>query len=81
MNEPSTFEIREKRWHGCRYEVVRPNNLYNMRQWQDMSAWCVESFGDAGSVWNPSSSRWYENGGAFWFRRPADLTAFMLRWA
>ena len=76
-----TFEIREKRWHGCRYDVIRPNNLYSLQKWQAMEAWCVESFGPVGDSWKPSSARWYANGGAFWFRRPADLSLFMLKWA
>ena len=76
-----TFIMEERRWHGCRYDVVRPSTLYKLSHWQEMEAWCRESFDKPGDPWKASSSRWYVNGGKFWFRRPADLTAFMLRWA
>ena len=75
------FTIKETRWRGCRYQSVQPDTVYSLPNWQGWMAWCVESFGPAGDVWSANSHRWYANSGKLFFRRSADLTAFLLRWA
>ena len=70
--------------YGWQYHTVAPI-MYDGK-WQSMSAWCTETFGPTtGSIWsdkapNPSE-RWYENNSKFWFKDPADLTLFLLKWA
>lgn len=77
------FTIEETRWHGCRYAVVAPDSGTRLgaSDWNDLYAWCYESFGPRGDVWSANSHRWYANSGKLFFRRGADLTAFLLKWS
>lgn len=80
------FTIRESKWHGCRYSVADPyfdswDIVERTDTWAAIDSWCREMFGDIGDVWSTGAARWYINGGKYYFRRPADLTAFMLKWS
>jgi hypothetical protein len=56
--------------------------------WEDMMLWCVNQFGDTGSLWRETKNltpepnqRWYANDRKFWFRDEADRTMFLLKWS
>ena len=79
------FEFSEGRVFGARYHTVEPKfsyppGWYN-QGWNDMMAWCVETFGPTAhdGVWTPSM-RWYANNSKFWFRHQKDLDWFILKW-
>mgnify|MGYP000694508495 CR=1 FL=1 len=82
------LECLEGRIHGSRYYTVKPqfgwdlaNDWGGVDAWQQMTEWCVETFGPSAEmgVWEPGA-RWYANNAKFWFRREADRTLFVLRW-
>lgn len=77
------FVIAETQWHRCRYAVVAPGRWTQLctSDWNDLFAWCYESFGPRGDVWSAEPHRWYANSGKLFFRDDADLTAFLLKWA
>lgn len=84
------FELTEGRVFGARYYTVKPEfgreqfgwepGWYN-QHWNDMTAWCVETYGPTpeDGVWTPNS-RWYANNAKFWFRNEVDRTLFVLKW-
>lgn len=76
------FTISESKWHGCRYQVVEleQHTLWQIN-WNELDDWCKTTFGNPGDPWKPVSCRWYYNNGKLWFRKDADLTAFVLKWS
>ena len=74
------FTVEEARWHGCRYQLVKPGHE-RTATWYELETWCKNSFGTAGDPFKPVSCRWYYNNGKFWFRKDSDLSMFMLRWS
>lgn len=62
---------------GTDYYTVEPIG----GNWLRMEQWAVQTFGAPGSVWNPTSSRWYMNDRKFWFQDEADRTMFLLKWS
>ena len=79
------LEILEGTVYGEKYYAVAPyRNLNESIFWDDISKWCVETFGPSGTddkpgVWTPNE-RWYINGAKYWFRNKKDLEWFLLRW-
>ena len=77
--------------YGLRYYTVEPKNLEwqdSRAMWEDMMLWCVNQFGETGSLWKETKNltpepnqRWYANNRKFWFRDEADRTMFILRWS
>ena len=78
--------------YGKRYYTVQPQwvpdrNGFYSQEWNDMLAWCIETFGPIKSrIWgeNPipePMERWYVNNAKFWFRDQKDRDWFTLRWA
>ena len=78
--------------YGKRYYTVQPQwvpdrNGFYSQEWNDMLAWCIETFGESKSrIWgeNPipePMERWYVNNAKFWFRDQKDRDWFTLRWA
>jgi hypothetical protein len=58
---------------------VKPHN-YDAREWDEISIWMVNTFGD--SNWGVlPSSRWVGSNRKYWFRDEADRTFFILRWS
>jgi hypothetical protein len=80
-----TFECLEGRVFGARYYTVQPKfdhwSIFVTENWDDMVAWCVQTFGPTPSdgIWTPGS-RWYVNNAKFWFRKEEDKMLFLLRW-
>ena len=65
-----------------RYYQISP--IVSSGEWNEMIAWCVNTYGPSGTkenpgVWTPDE-RWYANNAKFWFREKADCEWFMLRW-
>ena len=80
------LSVKESKWHGCWYLVIEPcieswDIVERTNTWAAINSWCRETYGPVGDVWSNQSERWYANGGKYYFRNPADLTAFMLRWS
>ena len=76
----------EARHHGARYHLLKPEGYtpnWDNQVWNEMVAWCVECFGQAGDVWDrePVCHRWYVNNARFWFREQEDAIMFILRWS
>jgi hypothetical protein len=77
--------------YGLGYYTVEPRNLEwqdSRAMWEDMMLWCVNQFGDTGSLWRETKNltpepnqRWYANDRKFWFCDEADRTMFLLRWS
>jgi hypothetical protein len=70
---------------GARYYTAEPVG----GNWEEMSAWCTQSFGEPAEVWNignseeyiwPDCGRWYMNSRRFWFRSEKDRDWFIIRW-
>lgn len=63
---------------GEEYLTIEPQR-YN---WKELEAWCTESFGLRGDMWeNKVSARWYANSGKLWFRDRRDHDWFILKWS
>ena len=73
------FEFSEGTVYGQKYLTVHPTSG---NRWNEMMAWTVKTFGPSAidGVWTPDQ-RWYANNAKFWFRDPADLTLFVLKWS
>lgn len=76
------FEFSEGTVYGQKYLTVHPTSG---NRWDAMIAWMIATFGPSGTkenpmVWTPDQ-RWYANNAKFWFRDPADLTLFLLKWS
>jgi hypothetical protein len=69
--------------YGATYHTVEPTGGV----WLDMEAWAIRAYGPSSSVWDfktwapAPDARWYMNNRKFWFRDPADVTLFLLRWS
>lgn len=74
--------LSEQPVHGARYHCVQPVG----GSWLEMEAWCRQSFGEPGDMWEsndwcwPETARWLQNNRKFWFRNEADRTMFIMRW-
>lgn len=74
--------LTEGRVNGARYHCVQPEG----GNWQDMEAWCIQTFGNPGDMWEssdwcwPETARWLKNNRKFWFRNEADRTLFVMKW-
>jgi len=68
--------------YGEPYSQVSP--IVSAQEWQDMLAWCVETFGPSGTEEKPGvwsrDQRWYANNARFLFRNDQDRDWFLLRW-
>ena len=69
--------------YGHRYYTVQPEG----GSWLDMEIWCLDTFGETGSLWNETKNltpqplqRWYMNNRKFWFKEQKDSDWFILRW-
>ena len=69
--------------YGSRYHTVEPIG----GSWIDMETWCLDTFGDTGSIWAETKNlspephkRWYANNRKFWFKNLKDRDWFVLRW-
>ena len=77
------LELEENRVHGSRYYTVKPVH-YN---WHELEQWCIETFGEPGSVWIahdftwPEMPRWLMNNSKIWFRNEKDRSWFIMKWA
>ena len=67
---------------GARYYTVEPIG----GNWMDMETWCLDTFGEAGSIWqqskdlDPTLARYYFNDRRIWFREKKDRDWFVIRW-
>jgi hypothetical protein len=87
----NSIKVSEGRVYGARYHTAEPaidgyglTTGFVSGDWNDMLAWCVDTFGASASVWEATpvvNERWYANNSKFWFRHEADLTLFLLRWS
>ena len=82
-NVPVTdIVLGEGRVYGARYYTAEPVG----GNWQEMEAWCYETFGNAGDkIWGEPEApepaqRWYMNNRKFWFRDDRDRMIFVLKW-
>lgn len=49
--------------------------------WNEMDDWCAAQWGERPlNHWPSALDRWFASDSAFWFRKPQDATAFLLRW-
>jgi hypothetical protein len=69
--------------YGHQYYTVQPEG----GSWLDMETWCLDTFGETGSLWNETKNltpqplqRWYMNNRKFWFKEQKDRDWFILRW-
>ncbi len=69
--------------YGSRYYCVQPVG----GNWLDMEVWCLDTFGETGSLWNETKNltpqplqRWYMNNRKFWFKEQKDRDWFILKW-
>jgi len=69
--------------YGSRYYTVEPVG----GNWFDMEVWCLDTFGNTGSLWSETKNltpeplqRWYMNNRKFWFKDIKDRDWFILRW-
>lgn len=69
--------------YGSRYLTVEPIG----GSWIDMETWCLDTFGNTGSIWQETKNltpeplqRWYANNRKFWFKEVKDRDWFILRW-
>jgi hypothetical protein len=79
----SNMMLSEGTVYGSRYYTVEPVG----GNWLDMETWCLETFGETGSIWHETKSltpqplqRWYGNNRKFWFKEEKDRDWFILRW-
>jgi hypothetical protein len=70
--------------YGSRYHCVEPIG----GSWIDMETWCLDTFGNTGSIWQATKNltpepheRWYANNRKFWFKQVKDRDWFILRWS
>jgi hypothetical protein len=73
--------VTEGTVYGSRYYCVEPVG----GNWVEMEAWCLDTYGDCGSIWDKDkapepNARWYMNDRRFWFRNEQDRTMFVLKW-
>jgi hypothetical protein len=83
-NPISDLILSEGTVYGSRYFCVEPIG----GSWFDMETWCLDTFGDTGSIWQETKSltpephkRWYANNRKFWFRNEKDRNWFIVRWS
>jgi hypothetical protein len=75
--------LTESKVFGARYYTIEPVG----GNWDDMQAWCKQSFGEPAEVWEahkfiwPDCGRWYVNDRRFWFRDIKDRDWFVMRWS
>lgn len=79
----SELILSEGTIYGSRYHTVEPVG----GSWHEMEAWCFETFGGTGSLWNETKNltpeplqRWYMNNRKFWFKEEKDRDWFVIRW-
>jgi hypothetical protein len=84
-----TITTEEKRLNGAKYYVANvqlensdiTNQWLSTKSWLKLEDWCHSTFGERPyNEWPTSSSRWFVNNSAFWFRNNDDLLMFVLRW-
>lgn len=78
--------LEEKKWHGCKYHTIKPfldswSITSNNNTWDEMLAWCTNTYGKSSDAWDNEAGRWYCNDSRFWFRNESDSVMFILRWA
>ena len=81
------IEQSEGTVYGARYYSILPifpahAPTWFKTEWNIMVEWCVTTFGPTpeDGVWTPDA-RWYVNNSKFWFKDPADITMFLLKWS
>lgn len=67
---------------GLLYHQITPTT--SVIEWNEMVAWCVDTYGPSGTTdmpgaWTPYE-RWYANNAKFWFKDKKDCEWFLLRW-
>lgn len=74
----------ESKVRGTRYYTIEPIG----GKWMDMEIWCLDTFGNPGSIWQETKNltpepaqRWYMNDRRFWFRLARDRDWFILKWS
>jgi hypothetical protein len=77
----SDLTLSEGTVYGARYYCVEPVG----GNWREMEAWCLDTYGNSGSLWDKNkapelNARWYMNDRRFWFRIESDRTMFILKW-
>ena len=77
----SDLTLSEGTVYGARYYCVEPVG----GNWPDMETWCLDTYGNPGSVWDKNkapqpNARWYMNDRRFWFRTERDRDWFIIRW-
>lgn len=79
----SDIKLSEGTVYGSRYYTAEPIG----GRWHDMELWCLETFGETGSIWSETKNltpgplqRWYSNDRKFWFRNEVDRMVFVLKW-
>lgn len=75
------LKIDEGRVYGAKYLTVEPNHWPLFTPWDQIEAWCTETYGPqpVDGVFSPNA-RWYLNNSKVWFRSEKDLEWFILRW-
>jgi len=77
----SDLTLSEGTVYGARYYCVEPVG----GNWPDMETWCLDTYGNPGSLWDKNkapqpNARWYMNDRRFWFRTERDRDWFIIRW-
>jgi hypothetical protein len=77
----SDLTLSEGTVYGSRYYCVEPVGGH----WFDMETWCLDTYGNPGSLWDKNkapepNARWYMNDRRFWFRTERDRDWFIIRW-
>jgi hypothetical protein len=82
-NPITDIVLSEGTVYGSRYHTVEPIG----GSWIDMETWCLDTFGNTGSIWQETKNltpephrRWYANNRKFWFKEVKDRDWFILRW-
>jgi hypothetical protein len=78
----SDLVLSEGSVYGSRYYCVEPVG----GNWPDMEMWCLDTYGNCGSVWDENrapepNARWYMNDRRFWFRNEKDRNWFIMKWS
>jgi hypothetical protein len=78
----SDLVLSEGTVYGSRYYCVEPVG----GNWPDMETWCLDTYGNPGSLWDKNkapepNARWYMNDRRFWFRTQRDRDWFIIRWS